>query len=367
MMNDKMDIKLGYLIRDGKPKNLVTLPWDNIGVLVVGRPGSGKSHVIASILTQYALKGADLVVAEYNADRENPQSLLYRIRHLDNAMLRPTVTSGSDIVELIQWVKRELMLRQTGQSPRTPLIVVLDEFFQFAASVKAPESVNVQKQGDARSDEGETITKRKEPTFWEDLLSSQTDMRKNNIRLILAAQETASTATSNLMRQVRDMFRFKLIMNLSPKGADLIGVTDRESQRIIDKLKPGRIFYNGSIIRVPFPINPEWIDACYTRIQPKENKFVEKTEPIKNDWTDTDLEAYLDMLFKQQGSKPKIIRYDIRSVWHLTTDKDVIELLLASGWSKNRIEQLFSMARSSLRQLVKEIEMAKDLPHSEAE
>lgn len=349
---ETMDIKLGYLIKDGKARNLITLPWDNIGILVVGRPGSGKSHVIASILTQYALKGADLAVAEYNADPSNPQSLLYRIRHLNNAMMRPAITSGADMVALIQWVKKELTDRQNGLKPRTPLVVVLDEFFQFAASVKPPDEVNVKKQGDARTEEGETVIKQKAPTFWEDLLSSQTDMRKNNIRLILAAQETASTATSNLMRQVRDMFRFKLIMNLSPKGADLIGVTDRDSQRIIDKLKPGRIFWNGSIIGVPFPLNPEWIEACEARLKARENVFVEVTAPIKTDWTDKELQEYLDELFATQGDNDVLILGKTGKRVLLTDRDSVIEFLVLYGLTNNAILQIVKGRMQEVNKIV---------------
>ncbi len=347
-----MNIVLGYLIKNHTPRNLVTIPWDNIGILVVGRPGSGKSHVIASMLTQYVLKGADVIVAEYNADPSNEQSLLYRIKHLHVHLLKPPVTSGNDIVKLIQWIKQELTLRQQGKSPRTPLIVVLDEFFQFAASVKVPEEVNIKKQGDARSDEGETITKQKAPSFWEDLLSAQTDMRKNNIRIILAAQETSSTATSNLMRQVRDMFRFKLIMNLSPKGADLLGITDRAAQRLIDSLKRGRIYVNGSIIGVPYPINPEWIDAVH-RLPIKQRAEV---IPEQHTWDTEELRAYFKALLEDE---PKLQIIKDHKPWSIQSLEDVIELLLLLGWSNNRIEQLFATARASLRQLVKDIKTAK--------
>lgn len=326
---DTMDINLGFLL---PKKQLVTLPWDNIGLLVVGRPGSGKSHVIATLLTQYALKGADIVVAEYNADPSNTQSLLYRIRHLEHALARPAVTSGDDIVALIKWVKQELEARQHGKSARTPLIVVIDEFFQFAASVKPPDEVNVKKSGDARTDEGETIIKQKAPSFWEDLLASQTDMRKNNIRLIIAAQETSSTATSNLMRQVRDMFRFKLIMNLSPKGADLLDIKTTKDQQVINNLKSGQIWTNGRIITVPFPIKQQWLDKCAERLQPRQH-----IQPIKEDWNDEDTRAYIAELFAME---PKLYTVKDHKIWYVQTREDVIEYLVLSGWTNNAIREL---------------------------
>lgn len=362
-----MDITLGYLLHENKTRNAITLPWDNIGILIVGRPGSGKSHVIASLLTQYALKKVSLIVAEYNADATNPQSLLYRIQHLTSYLHRPPATTAQEIIDIISFVKEELKARQTGKSPRTPLVVVIDEFFQFAASSRPPEEINVKRSGDARTDEGETIIRQKAPTFWEDLLASQTDLRKNNIRLILAAQEIASTATSNLMRQVRDMFRFKLLMNLSPKGSDLLGISDKESQRIIDKLGPGRIFWNGHIIAVPFPLHPEWLRQVEEHPHvhvPKQP--IQKESAIVRDWTEKEVQAYIHTLLQRHGPLA-IIRYDRGELWNIETFEDIIELLVLHGWSQNKIETVLSSARSSIRQTVKNIKSANLLPHSNAE
>lgn len=312
-----MKLVIGYVVKDGKAGNLMALPWENnIGALVVGRPGSGKSHVIASLITQAAAQGAELAIAEYNADEDNPQSLLYRTQHIDHLLKYPKVTSGDDMIEMIYWLQARLHARQKGKEAKTPLLVVLDEFFQFAATVKPKETSVIWKDGDARTEEGETRSYQKAANYWEILMGILSDLRKNNIRIIIATQEPSSTATNAIMRQARDMFRFKLIMNLSVSGAKLLGVHEQAMQLRINTLKPGWIYVDGMIIGVPYPIHPSWIEAC-------KNKQPIVSETKTYIWTENDLDTYLDALFRY-WTKFDTIRIDGHDIEARLADKDAL-------------------------------------------
>ena len=344
-----LKVALGRRIHQNKATQVVLLPWDNdIGCLIVGRPGSGKSHLIATLLTQYAIKGVDIIVAEYNADADNPQSLLYRLQHIAHRYIQPPKTTGDDITALIRWIKQELELRQMGKAERTPLVVVIDEFFQFAASVKPADSYTVWKEGDARED-GETVTKQKKTSFWEDLLASQTDLRKNNIRLILAAQETSSTATSNIMRSIRDMFRFRIIMNLSPKGTDLLGITDRDTQRMIDKLRPGWMYVDGLVIAVPMPINPEWIAQARTLPRKELAPIIQEQQ---QDWTPEYTYTHLATLHRDNA---------VAWVEKNVIDKpSLVDILIRAGWSNNAIENIIKGSSISIREMIQKTKQTSD-------
>lgn len=346
-----LDIIIGYKIVNNKVVNLVRLKWDgDIGALIVARPGKGKSHLIAHMLTQYAIKGAKLAIAEYNAHNgANGQTLIERTEHLKGAFIKPPATTGNEIIDLIKWTKQELVNRQNG-SERYPLVVVFDEFFQFAASVKPEESIRIKVEGDAKSDEGQIRTSQKMPTFWEDLLSSQTDLRKNNIRLIIAAQETSSAATSNLMRSIRDMFRIKLVLNLSAKGADLLGIMDRASQQLIDKLPTGRIYIDGRIIAVPYPLNPDWITASINKLGTATNYIKESNEQYHYDWTEDDVILYIEALKKYSVQ----INQRIAPVYIENKD-DLIRYLIQLGKSNNWIIENVKGSARDLNPLIANI------------
>lgn len=329
------DVIIGRLVQGNKTTALVRLDWDNnIGALVVGRPGSGKSHVIASLLTQYVLKGVDVVMGEFNADEDNPQSLIYRIRHIHT--LEPIAVSGQEVENLIIWLGKELKQRQDGKKEKTPLVVVIDEFFAFSNIFKPAKQINRQRKGNIDDLDGETLTIRNASTYWEMLMGILSDLRKNNIRVILATQEPAASASTVMMRQARDMFKFKLIMNLGNAGANLLGITDRESQRIIAGLKPGFIFYRGSyrdiIIGVPFPINQEWIDAC------SNNQRAHTIKAVKQYiWTQEDTDLYLDALFRYWTKFDTISIDGHRTSSALDTKEQLIKLLVLCGKSNRFI------------------------------
>lgn len=320
-----LNVAIGRRIEGREAKTIISLPWEsNIGAFIVGRPGSGKSHVIASLLTQYALKDVFIAVGEYNADPNNKDSLIYRTNHIPS--LRPSATSGKEFADMMLWLQEELKERQSGRKERVPMVVVFDEFFAFSNTYKPPIGINRKRHGDPTSDEGETIITQKEPSYWDILMSILSDLRKNNIRVILSVQEPAASAGTS-MRQARDMFRYKLIMNLGIGGSKLLGIDDKASQQLINKLPPGIVFLRDMedmLIGVPFPINPQWIERVREKQPPK----------IKTDWTIEDAEAYLEELM--QDAKVYIVNK------HLTKypieDKDaVIELLVMLGWSNNAI------------------------------
>lgn len=356
-MTENKDVIIGRLIQGNKATALIKLEWENnIGALIVGRPGSGKSHVIASLLTQYALKGVDVVVGEFNADDENPQSLIFRTKHIKK--LRPVAISGQEVENLILWLSDELKQRQDGKKEKTPLIVVIDEFFAFSNIFKPAKQLNRQRKGDIDTDEGETLTIRNASTYWEILMGILSDLRKNNIRIILATQEPAASASTVMMRQARDMFKFKFIMNLGNAGANLLGIADKESQRIISGLKPGFIFYRGSyrdvIIGVPYPINPEWVEAC-KKISPADT-----TKAVKAyKWTNEDTDLYLDALFRY-WTKFETISIDGRRIdSSLNSKEQIIKLLVFCGKSNKFI---VSCIRSRDAETIKIANSFRDIP-----
>lgn len=346
-----LDVVIGRKIIQNKAIGVVKLPWDNhIGAFIVGRPGSGKSHVIASLLTQYALKGANIAIAEYNADPDNRDSLIYRTRHIHHVLDFRPCTSGKEVEDMMIWLQNELKARQTKAKEKIPLVVVFDEFFAFSNTYKPKVSTTSWKDGDATSDEGETRTVQKAPTYWEILTSIQSDLRKNNIRLILSVQEPAASAGST-MRQVRDMFRFRLIMNLGIGGAKLLGIDDKASQQLVSKLPPGFVFLRDLediIIGVPFPINPEWIELCRDTLEPKvvENEYTEFT-----DWAQEFLEDYVAQLMRDK--KVYVINRNIERM-PIQTKEDLIEFLVLIGWNQSQIEDTIRGRNESLRTLYKQ-------------
>lgn len=352
-----LDVGIG---RNRHTNKVIRLPWDgNIGAFIAGRPGSGKSHVIASLLTQYAIKGVAIVIAEYNADPDNKESLIYRTRHIHHVFQYPAATTGKEVESLILWLEDELKQRQTAKKAKTPLVVVLDEFFAFSNTFKPKVGVTTWKEGDASSEEGETRITQKTATYWEKLTSIQSDLRKNNIRLIVAVQEPAASAGST-MRQVRDMFRYRLIMNLGTGAAKLLGIEDKASQNIVMRLAPGYIFLRDIediVIGVPYPINPEWIALTHDiePVQAQSIPVIEEPVPLElysYDWTPEDTEMYLDALFKYWNNFESICIDSADISARIDTKEDLIGLLVLMGKNNSFIINSISGRDDTKRQLI---------------
>jgi hypothetical protein len=351
-----LDVVIGRKIIQNKAIGVAKLPWEgNIGAFVVGRPGSGKSHVIASILTQYALKGVAVAIAEYNADPDNRESLIYRTRHIHHVLAYQLSTTGKEVEGMMLWLQDELKARQTKQKDKKPLVVVFDEFFAFSNTYKPKVATTSWKDGDITSDEGETRIIQKAPTYWEILISIQSDLRKNNIRLILAVQEPAASAGST-MRQVRDMFRFKLIMNLGIGGAKLLGIDDKYSQQLVSKLPPGFVFLRDIedlVIGVPYPINAEWIELCKDTLEPtKIESFTAKINTLE-DWTQEQLDMYFEALFRYAP------RFDMLKIGNsdpipaqINAKEDLIRLLILMGKGNDFIVKHIKGQDSLLRDII---------------
>lgn len=318
------------------------------GVFILGRPGNGKSHLIAYLLTQLVYRGSKLLVSEYNAHNgAEGQTLLERIDHLQGAYIQPAKTHGKDIVAVINWVKEELIRRQNG-ADKYPLVVVFDEFFQFASSYKPEKTVNRKVKGDARTDEGEFTTKQESPTYWNDINTILTDARKNNIRVIIAVQESAGTGTSNMMRTVRDLFGIKLLMQSSETNAELLGVSDKKHRQVIDRLPKGIVYFNGGLAKIPYPIPQEYITGAINKAatMPKVIAPVAKAEkPKAYEWTDEDEKLFIAALLEYG---PKI------NMWTIDTKEDLIRTLVKIGKNnlfikstiKGKAEELDRIANS---------------------
>lgn len=322
--------------RNVATNKVVRLPWkNNIGAFIVGRPGSGKSHVIASLLIQYAIHGVDIIIAEYNADPDNKDSLIYRTRSIHHLFKTPYATTGREITDLINYLLTELNRRQKGEVEKSPLVVVLDEFLAFSRNEIPPQTTRIWRSGDSKSDEGELRTTQRSNTYWDMLVAIQSDLRKNNIRLILAVQDPAAQAGTS-MRQVRDMFNYKLIMRLSSAGAKLCGITDVASQRIIEALPTGYIFMRDTedrIVGVPYPINPSWIEQIP---QTQKIQAVITREVIK-DWSTEYAQQYLAQLMK--NAEIYVVNRDL-TIWPIESKEDLIEFLIVLGWTNNAILQV---------------------------
>lgn len=346
-----LDVGIGRNIATNK---VVRLPWhNNIGAFIVGRPGSGKSHVIASLLIQYAIRGAEIVIGEYNADPSNKESLIHRTRTIHHLLKMPPATTGKEISDLIIWLNRELKQRQQGLVEKKELVVVLDEFLAFSRNVLPPQTVNIKREGDARSGDGETRTIQRSNTYWDMIVAIQSDLRKNNIRLILAVQDPAAQSGTS-MRQIRDMFNFKLIMRLGSGGAKLCGVTDTASQRIVETLPTGYVFMRDiedRIVGVPYPINPLWLEEIPS--VPKEPAII-----YNNDWTEDYAKNYLAELMK--GAKVYVINKTLGK-WPITDKNAVIELLVLLGWSNNDIISVLKGKTIDLNTTIHSIRMRHNL------
>jgi hypothetical protein len=321
-----LDVGIGRNTITGK---VVRLPWhNNIGAFIVGRPGSGKSHVIASLLIQYAIRGAEIVIGEYNADPDNKESLIYRTRSIHHLFKAPYATTGKEIESLIQWLHSELKQRQRGKE-KTPLVVVLDEFLAFSRNVLPPQTVNIKREGDSKSEEGETRTIQRSSTYWDMIVAIQSDLRKNNIRLILAVQDPAAQAGTSL-RQIRDMFNYKLIMRLGAGAAKLCGITDTASQKIVETLPTGYVFMRDiedRIVGVPYPINPAWL----VEIPDKPREMLPK-QTIVYDWSSEDKDLYFEALFRYAPVFDMLKIGDSDPIpAMINTKDDLIRLLILMG------------------------------------
>jgi len=348
-----LDVGIG---RNTVTNKIVRLKWDNnIGAFIVGRPGSGKSHVITSLLIQYAIKNVAIAIGEYNADPDNKESLVYRTRPIHHLFKVPYATSDKEVSRLMDWLFLELKQRQLGLSEKTPLVVVLDEFLSFSRQVVPPQITRIWREGDAKSEEGELRTIQRSTSYWDKLVSALSDLRKNNIRIILALQEPASGAGTS-MRQVRDMFSFKLIMRLGAGGSKLCGINDVASQRIIETLPTGYVFMRDledRIVGVPYPINPEWLSNIPKTPLSQTTISHIPTSLDTYDWTPEDVDLYLDALFARWN------KYEILSIngneipSRIDTKEDLIRMLVLVGKNNEFITSHVKGKDETIRSLIK--------------
>lgn len=242
----------------------IRLPWNTSnGILIAGKSGSGKSQSAALYLTQYAIKGAKLVICDAGAATGIQETLLDRVTHLTNAFLRPPATTLESIASYIQWIQTIGENRYSGKdADRTPIIFVIDEFSAFILNYKPSKERIITRQ---KIDDRQTSIETQElPNFLEKLIMSVSKYRKVNIRFVIIGQEWAQMSTSGI-RALRSNITDIILHRLDNNGARLFGFTSQKDIQTIMNLPVGSAFYQGSVLRVPL-MGGDLIHAATTRI-----------------------------------------------------------------------------------------------------
>jgi hypothetical protein len=116
---------LAYDAASGEP---IEGSWKDLYSVGVGAlQGAGKSWLEAFLLSQSALAGAKLIIADPHAGH-NSESLAARIKALQGAFLCDVAQSDAEILDALQLANDELERRKSGKGASFPVVVCIDEW-----------------------------------------------------------------------------------------------------------------------------------------------------------------------------------------------------------------------------------------------
>lgn len=216
-----LDIILGLTTRNTARRLL----WkQSNGLIIAGGSGSGKSQTATWYATQYALKGAKLIIGEFSAYSPEGDGLADRCEHLNRAMYLSPAREAPQVIEYIDRFKHLAEQRLNGRTnDNFPIVFFIDEF--SALMIEYPNDVPVDK-----------------------LRSMAMTIRKANMKMVIMGQSWSQLG--NEIPQLRNAFDHTVIHRLSPNN---VKVFDKsvEVAKVVNRLEPGWALKDGDIMYVP--------------------------------------------------------------------------------------------------------------------
>lgn len=334
------------------------IPWKTSnGVLVAGQSGSGKSTYIAWILSQYAYKGARIIVCDYGASIETEDTLLNKVSHLNRAIIR-TATTTNDIDQAIKFVRDIGEKRYNGtDKDRTPIIVCIDECAAYILDSSGTSKKNIRVEGNRRSLEGETVTTDVDNVLLRDLFQSIIRYRKVEIHFILASQNWTQLGT-NGTKAIRNALSEKVFLRTSLDELALFGLTDKSHKDILNRLRIGMVYYLGSLYEPTVLAWPKLSDSMITEVEQKLATMEYTYDDVS--WRD---DSFLQMMFDKYGTMVKrqqedLLTYrqdEVLSSLDIESKEDLLALLIRLGKSNSWIISVVKGRTSDINRLLTEM------------
>lgn len=351
------DVALSFLQKNGQLYR-VNVPWSGNGFLVAGKSGSGKGHTMAFLLTQYVIKGVEIVLCDYSSSISSEETLIERTKHLEGGISHVAITE-KEIVATMNYLFELNTARKRGEAEQTPVIFVFDEFTQFAGTYTEPKITRSRREKiDDNWTESESVT---DKGLIDRFIANITDIRKQNIKVIIAGQEWSEKNTTAGMRAVRSQITSGIYHQLDEVNAKMLGFNSKEEQRSVMKLNAGEVIYNNRKYRVPYntaeqPIRKDLVDAAIRSIDerrgnnkitlPKNKPAAVIQEKVAYKLTELDTVLLQEMITKY-GAK----------IGRVETKDDVIRWLVSRNWSNNRILEVIKGDRTQLNTKINEIKV----------
>lgn len=197
---------------------------------VGGLQGSGKTWSVVNILAQSVLNNARLVICDLHAG--DPESLATRLAPLERAYLFEVADSPQATVQAVKRVDERLTARKGGDSSRSVIVLVIDEYTSTIRRLGA---------------ESEAVA---------DLIANLTsEGRKYGIFVMLLAQNWSTESTGG--SQVRNTLASALIHRTRASEARMLtGMTAADLPGDTLQLAPGQFYLldtRGDLTKVTAP------------------------------------------------------------------------------------------------------------------
>ncbi len=233
-------------------KGLVYKDWREInGIIIPGKPGSGKSNTAVWLANQLAANGVKLVRMEYEADENNAQTFINQTSHLTYADYMPYAIEQKDIENTIAAIYTLGMKRKTvgtfENKNQFPIAVMIDEITSLLSQPFDKIEI-ITKTDIENGKEKRTSTKR---TMMDNLNDMVRMFRKANIKFIVMGQNWQASGNASKISAFRRNFNTVLYHKINAKDVELFDMATPDVRRIIQKLNAGQMFYNGVTMFTP--------------------------------------------------------------------------------------------------------------------
>lgn len=275
-----LDIKLGLTPR----KTWRIFKWDySAGMLIAGNPGTGKSQTAAFYITQFAAKGAKIILGEYSAYSMNGEGLVDRSAHIRPAFYLPPAQTGDDLVDYIDRYKELADIRLDPIKGKTvehfPIVFVIDEF--SALMLDYQKQIPIEK-----------------------LRSMSMTMRKVNMRMMIIGQSWAMLGRQ--VPQLRAMFDQVIIHRLAKNNAEIFARGNEEITAVM-RLKPGYVMKDGEMMYVPSALRGNNLDLYRQRIAEMHSNPNHLLEGLLSDWKAVEATSNTINLASMEGLEVEVL------------------------------------------------------------
>ena len=250
------EIETDFPIYIGAVKQgMVVVYWREInGIIIPGKPGSGKSNTAVWLANQLAANGVKLVRMEYEADESNEQTFINQTSHLAYADFMPYAVEAIDIENTIAALYNLGLRRRTKGTPENenqfPIAIMIDEITSLLNMPVKKIEVTSKVEIDEGVVEKTTQGKR---TMMDNLNDMLRMFRKANIKFIVMGQNWQATGkNASQIAQFRRNFNTVLYHKINAKDIDLFDMATTDVKKIIQGLKPGQLYYNSTIVHTPY-------------------------------------------------------------------------------------------------------------------